>query len=385
MAGAVPPSAPAPTPFDRTLAREGFRQLGVGSYLGLVGQILIWGSAIALWVVGSLFSSIPRSTSVAYGAQGISVSAGAIFAFNFALVAGTLFALGSVVLWTRGLRNVAKAALSLKVETEASLATIGGIGLGLFALGWMIWLGSFVPPGSPATGDPLDYVPVLALNLAVVVDLLLVLGGLLAFLGMLGIALGSSKVGVTYEEGLLELGGALALLPVLSILGSLLSLVGLAGGKRKLDRGWTPPPPPPPPSYQTVFYSVGYPTGVPVAAPVRQDSWDGLAAVLIVVVILLWVFIVPIAVLSNTTKGPGSTPIVGGNSSAPAASSGPTSPLLPVLLLAFGATAVLVPLAVVRNRRKRQRASSPAVPPTPPPPPQTPPPPSDDDPLDHLV
>lgn len=386
MDGAVPPASAEAPPAPHTKAQVGFRQLKVASVVGLLGQILIWGSAITLWVVGSLYSNIPISTKIAYGANGFSVSAGAVFALNYALLAGAIVALLSLVLSTRGFQELAKATPPLKVDAVVSLTTVGTVGLAMFALGWATWLGSFVPPGAGPSGAPFAYAPVLAPNLADIVNLLLVIGGLLAFFGMLGTALGDSKVGTTYEEGVVELGGALLLLPVFSIIGCVLSLVGLVHGERKLDRGWTPPPPPPTPTYPSMIYPGWYVAGPPVAVPGRQGSWDSLAVVLVVILVVLWVFILPFSLILTTnspTKGPGQTP-GGGNSSTPSAS-GSSSSVVPLLLLGLGATAALLPLAIVRNRRKRQPPATPPVAPPPPLPPRPPPVAVEDDPLDHLV
>ena len=297
----------------------GFRQLKAAAFVGLLGQILIWGSAIALWVVGSLYSPIPVSTKIAYGANGLSVSAGAVFALNCGLIAGAAVALLSFVLFARGFQRLAKATPPLKADAVVSLVTVGTVGLGMFALGWAIWLGSFVAPGAGPNGNSFDYTPVLAPNLGVLVDLFLVFGGLLAFLGTLGIALESSKVSTTYEESFIELGGALSMLPVFSIVGYILSLIGFGHGERKLEGGWTPPPPPPPPTYPSAIYPAGYATGPTIVVPGRQTSWDSLAVVFIVILLVLWLFLLPISLIvasNGLTRGPG-TPRGEGATSPP--------------------------------------------------------------------
>ncbi|HZY93225.1 MAG TPA: DUF973 family protein [Thermoplasmata archaeon] len=371
-------------------AQAGFRQLKVASVVGLLGQILIWGSAIALWVVGALYAPIPVSTSIAYGANGFLVSAGAVFALNDVLIAGAVVAVLSIVLSARSYQKLGKATPSVKFDSVVAMTTIGAIGLGMFALGWAAWLGSFVAPGTGPNGDTTTYVPILASNLGDVVNLLLIVGGLLAFLGMLGIALGSSKVGVTYEEGVVELGGALTILPVFSVIGYALSLLGLVRGERKLKRGWTPPPPPPPPTYPALTYGGGYAAGPPMAVPGQPGSWDGLAVVLVVVLVLLWVFILPISLIigeGGLTKGPGGVPGGGGTNNSPPtpASSGGASSVAPLLLVGLAGTAILLPLAIARTRRKRQRAAAQPMAAPPPPPPPPPPPAREEDPLHHLV
>lgn len=372
--------------FHGSDAQVGFRKLKAASIVGILGQLLIWGSAIALWVVGSLYSPIPGSTKIAYGAHGISVSAGAVFALNYGLIAGAAVALLSFVLYSRSFQRLAKATPPLKADTVVSLTTVGSVGLAMFALGWAIWLGSFVAPGAGPNGSSTAYTPVLAANLADFVDLLLVIGGLLAFLGILGIALESSKVGTTYDESFVELGGALSILPVFSIVGYLLSLIGLGHGERKLKEGWTPPPPSPPPTYPSAIYSGGYPAGPTRVVPGPQSSWDSLAVALVVVLVVLWVFLLPIFlfVASNSfTYGPGSTP-VGGSPSSPSAS-GASYSVVPIILVGLVVTAVLLPLAISRNRRKRQRQATQPIAPAPPPPPRPLPQAPKGDPLDHLV
>lgn len=369
-------AAPPPSP---SKAVEGFRGLRRASLVGLLGQVLIWGSVLALYIVGSLYSTIPVSTTIAYGANGLTVSSGEIFGLNFTLLLGAAVALLSCLLWSRSLEALAKGSPPLHVDSAVALATVGTIGFGLFAVGWAAWLGSFVAPGASNSGYSAVYSPVLASNLADVVNLLLILGGLLAFGGVLGIVVGASTVGATYDESGVELGGALSLLPVFSVIGLLLLALGLKRGERKLEGGWIPPPPPPAVAYPPPYAPAG-PSGGPPGA------WDSLAIVLVVVLVLLWVFILPFTFylgFAGTTKGPIAP---GGNGSAPpaVASSGGTL-VAPILLAGLVVTAVLLPLAVVRNRRRRQRPA--AAPPRPPPPP--PPAPvearNEDDPLDHLV
>lgn len=373
------------TPSVQPEALDGFRRLRTASVFGLLAQVLIWGSALALWIVGSLYSSIPVSTSIAYGANGFSVSAGEIFALNFVLIAGAGLGLIASVLSTRALRGLSKAPPRFSADGAVALTTLGSIGFGLFAVGWALWLGSFVAPGWSGNGYSPDYTPVLASSLADVVNLVLILGGLLAFGGMVGILAGASKLGPTYDETAIELGGALSVLPLFSIIGCLLMVIGLRRVQRKLEGGWSPPPTPPPPAYPPAaypgpIYPVSYASG-------PQGSWDSLAAVLVVVLVLLWVFILPFSFVflasNSVTHGPGNTP--GGNvSAAPAASSSSGLSAVAILLAGLVATALIVPLAVVRNRRKRQRLATQSAPP-PPPPAQPPPPVRENDPLDHLV
>jgi hypothetical protein len=379
--------ATAGTSFYRSDAKVGFRQLKAAGFVGLLGQILIWGSAIALWVVGSLYSAIPVSTKIAYGSNGLSVSAGAVFALNIGLIVGTVVALFSFILYACSFQRLAKATPPGKADAVVSLTTIGTFGLGMFALGWAVWLGSFVAPGAGPNGSTSAYTPVLASNLADLVDLLLVIGGFLAFVGTLGIALESSKVSTTYDESSIELGGALSVLPVFSIVGYLLSVIGLGHGERKLEGGWTPSPPPPPPAYPSAFYPTGYGAGPTIVVPGRPPSWDSLAVVIVVVLVLLWLLLLPFALLGEVngpTHGPGSAPGEGGNMSAPT-ESGASNSVVPILLVGLVATAVLLPLAITRNRRKRQRQATQST--APPPPPPTPPPSqaAEADPLDHLV
>lgn len=367
-------------------AQGGFRQLRNASLLGLLGQILIWGSVIALWVVGSLFSSIPPQTTLTYGAHGIVVRAADIFALNGVLIVGAAVALLSLLLTSRSFQRLSGAAPANGGDAAVELTTIGAIGFGIFALGWAIWLGSFVAPGSSAAGDSSAYVSTMDSNLAVVVDLLLFVGGLLAFVGMVGVAVGGSKAGSTYQQVAVDLGGALSILPVLSILGYGLTLVGVVRVQRKLRSGWVPPPPPPVPTYPSVTYPGGYQGGAPIVVSGQPGTWDTLAAVFVVLLVLLWVLIIPISFIVSSdslTKGPGNPPR-GGNASTPPSAAGPTSPAPLILLLGIVATAVLLPLVIVRNRRKRQRHGTPQAP-TPPPPPPPPPPAREEDSLDHLV
>lgn len=360
-------------------------QLKVASVLGLAGQVLIWGSAIALWVFGSLFSNIPVQTTLAYGAHALSIPSAVIFALNYALIVGAFIALLSFLLYGRGFQSVGTSRPRNERGGVFGLAVIGGAGFGVFAVGWLIWLGSFVAPGTSPSSISDAYTPVLAPNLSLFVDLLLVWGGALAFVGMVGNAVGNSRVGTTYEEGTVELGGVLLVLPLFSVIGYALSLVGFRRGERKVAGGWSPPPPPPP-APPAVVYVPAYPGTTPVMAPRPTEGGDGLVVALMVFLVLVWLIILPISVAFLTggfVYGPSGSS--GGGGTVPSASSSPggnLGVLLPLVGLAI--TAVLLPIIVVRNRRKRQRAVS-AAPARPPPPPPPPPPAREEDHLDHLV
>lgn len=363
----------------------GLRRISVASWAGLIGQIVIWGSVLALWILGSIYANIPTFTFIAYGAYGITIPAATIFLLNLLLILGAAAGAAALQLEARGLQAVAKAPRRIDLSAEIGLATLGAVGFGMFAAGWAVWLGSFAPPGSSANPDTLAYAPVLASNLAALVNLLLFSGGVLGFVGMLGVAMAGSKVGTAYDEAALEVGGILSALPVVAIIGYALALIGLHRGAQKIGQGWVPPPPPPPPAYFYPAVPPGYLGAAPVVYPPRPGSWDAVAAVLVVCLVLVWAVILPFSLLASTqTYGPGNTPIGGPASSSASAASGPSLFAI-VFLFALVATALIVPIAVVRNRRKRQRLMVRTVAPLPPPPPPPVPPPSKDDPLDHLV
>lgn len=366
----------------------GLRRLTVASWVGLLAQIVIWASVLALWILGSIYANIPKFTFIAYGAYGITVPAGTLFLLNILLILGSAAGLVSLLLSGRGLQAIARAPRRIDLNAEVGLATIGAVGYGMFAAGWTVWLGSFAPPGSSVNSDTTAFAPVLAPNLAALVSLLLFAGGVLAFLGMLGVAMAGSKVGTTYDDAAVEVGGVLSALPVLAIIGYALALVGLHRSDQKIERGWLPPPPPPPPTYLYPTNPLSFPGGAPAVYPGRPGSWDTVAAVLVICLVLVWGFLLPFSLLltlSSQTYGPGNTPIGGPPTSSAASSAGGPSLFAAVLLVAVVSTALILPIAVVRNRRKRQRLMARAVAPTSPPPPAPVPPPSKDDPLDHLV
>ncbi len=352
--------------------------------MGLVGQALIWASVIALWIIGSLFSNIPAHTTLSYGARGFGISYVGIFALDYLLMVGTVVALVSLLLLHRGAQEIEGSVPRVDLGTARQLAALGAAGFGLFAVGLAIWLGSFVPPGVHPSASADAYSSVMAPGIAILDGMLLIFGGLFSLVGVLGASWILAKVGSTYEESSLETGAVFSALPVLSIIGLSLALLGSDRGRRKLARGYSPPPPPPMPT--VAMYPAGYVAGVAVPVPSRDASWDSLAAALIVLLVFTWVLLVPfsffLAFSGNAYFGPG-------GSSPPASpatmSSASLVPLVP-LFLGLIATAIIVPIAMARNKRKRQRSPAPPAPPMAPPPPA---PPvlqaKKEDPLDHLV
>jgi hypothetical protein len=75
--------------------------------------------------------------------------------------------------------------------------------------------------------------------------MLLGVGLFLAFLGSVGLAVGNWRTGGRYQEETIKVGGFLAFLPIVSMVGFVLCSIGYARAGRKLASGWQPPIEPP--------------------------------------------------------------------------------------------------------------------------------------------
>jgi hypothetical protein len=355
---------------------EGFGLIRIGAGVGVLGQLLVWGSVLILATLGTLYSNIPLSTTIVYGATTYTIAAQAILALNCVLVAGIVLALVSSAYYLAGFGKVGAATPFRDLGAVRALTSLGITGFGMFAVGWCLWLGSLVPPGPGAYSAA--YASQLSANLSGLIDVLLVAGGFFAFVGGAAMATGAAKIGEKYEEASIETGALFTAIPVLSVVGQSLCFLGIVKGERKITTGWAPPPPPPPPPplpYPPIGYAYGYPGWVQAQSPRDQEGPDALIVLLVVLLVVFWFFVPAALLTSNTTKGPGGTP-GGGGASAGSSASSPSGFSL-ALLVAILATAVIVPLAVVRTRRRRMKArpsttssaSSPLPAPTPPPPP----------------
>jgi hypothetical protein len=73
---------------------------------------------------------------------------------------------------------------------------------------------------------------------------LLGLGGLLAFVGYIGVLLGIWRLGTRYADAMFKVGAILLIIPYINLIGAILILIGARTARRKVEGagGWTPTP-----------------------------------------------------------------------------------------------------------------------------------------------
>ena len=354
---------------------SGLRRLQNGSLTGLIGQIILWSSLIALLIIGSFLTQIPYTTSITYGANSYTISAGTVFFLYALLVLGVLITLVSFVFYQLGFRRLERAISDF--EEISILSMVGIAGFGMFATGLVLWLGSLAPLSPSSSSD--IYTSQMDPAIGVFVWFLLILGGFLSFFGALGIAGGNYKMGRALEERANEVGGVFSALPLFVVAGQLLCFIGSLKAEDKIAAGWTPPPPPSSPPPQVIYgpdmtHPNPYPPGTTIVVSGDQRGPDTLLAILVLLLVLTWILLPTFlfSLSSGYVEGTGNAP----GSSASTNTLGPHL-LYFTLFLGLIVTVVLVALIVVRRRKRKALGQQRPPPPAPPP--------KQEDPLDHLV
>jgi hypothetical protein len=207
-----------------------------GALLGLLG--------LALAIAGGLLIVFEVGFAVA-GATGSSLT-GILSTFLIALllvVVGVFLALLSFVLYTAGFASLRRA--DGRFNVAMVLCVIGLVGLlciGLFATFYAVGVNTAI---GCATSDTT------CLNNATTLPSfagpLLYLGGLLAFIGLIGTIIGLWRFGSKYSSGVTKAGAILYIIPVVAILAPVLVLIGAHQVHKRLQQPAVMAPPAMPP------------------------------------------------------------------------------------------------------------------------------------------
>jgi hypothetical protein len=279
---------PQPPPPNPSSDSDGVGLLKIGSGLGIAVQALFWSGFLIFYLI---FAAL-QSTVSTIGAGGTPTIPSWItvntFYFAVAAIAGGLM-LGvvSYVFFFLGFRTIRKGAPSFGAPT--ALMVVGLVGYLMAAVGVVLIVSSVVSAINSAVAGAVSAG-------GATVDLSAILGGLaligfgaiLGLIGVIGLVLGNWRAGTRYNESMVKIGAILSIVPMVSIVGYVLLLVGYFRAGSKLRNGWAvpqatayygapvaypgyyaapmPPPgypvaPPPPPGYQAVPVSYAPPQG----------------------------------------------------------------------------------------------------------------------------
>lgn len=208
---------------------QALRTLRIASLLGIVAEVLL---AVGVVLLLPVFLS-NGSVNPAQGAVSSSgwATASVVSAALALIAAGATAGVAAFVVFFFGFRKVR--VVEPVLATPTVLVLLGLIGFALALVGEGLLYGGVVSAFGPASGP--------AAELAAIGGLaLLAIGIFLAFLGSIGLALGNWRAGDRYEEETLRVGGLLAFLPVVSVVGFILCSIGYTKADRKIESGWQP-------------------------------------------------------------------------------------------------------------------------------------------------
>lgn len=202
-------------------------------------------SALIGIVAGALgiveIAATPAFTLFSVGATsgGTTISVN-LTAFLLAVVFGSLgFAFVLIELWLYRRAFQTLTTVDSRFSTPGTLALTAAIGVVLVALGALGLVAVFYQAISCAAGGPITTA---CLNVAGLLGLgvLVLIAGIIAFIGYVGVLVGIWRLGTRYRDGRFKAGAVLLLLPFLSFVGAI--LIWIAARSSLASLGTAPPP-----------------------------------------------------------------------------------------------------------------------------------------------
>jgi hypothetical protein len=211
--------------------KEALRTLNRASLLGVAAQVMLAiGVALVVPVLlsnGSLNPAMGGVTSSGWATLNV------VYVALGLIAAGAAVGVAAYLVYFLGFRKVRRVEPGLGPPTVLVLLGIMGFALA-FGREGLLYGGVASAYGAPS--GP-------AAQLAALGGLMLLgIGLFLAFLGSVGLAMGNWRTGHRYQEETIKVGGFVAFLPIVSMIGFALCSVGYTRARRKLAGGWEPPP-----------------------------------------------------------------------------------------------------------------------------------------------
>lgn len=214
----------------------GVARIKWGALAGLLGLALAIGGifvALTALPLGSVVTSTSGSNAIL----------DAILAAALAVVAGVFLALVSFVLYVAGFASLRQA--DRRFRTPMVLGLVGLVGLllvGAFTVFYALAIHNALGCSVVDTTCQNN-----ATTLARGIVVLAYVGGLLAFVGLIGTILGLFRFGSRYSSSLAKIGAVLYIIPFVAVLAPLLVLIGAFRVQRQLGRAPAVAMPVPPP------------------------------------------------------------------------------------------------------------------------------------------
>jgi hypothetical protein len=213
---------------------DGVGTLKVGSIMGVINQALFWGGLLLfILVFEALTSATTTGTSVVYPGW---ITVNTIYIMLGMILGGAAISIICYIFFFLGFRKVKQVAPEF--GSVVILMIIGLIGFIMIVGGFGLIIGTLVNAIANASSSTTVSLGALLAGVA-----LIGFGGLLSFIGAIGMCLGNWRAGKRYDESMTKIGGILVILPFVSIIGYVLCLVGYSAAGKKLAQGWQPASP----------------------------------------------------------------------------------------------------------------------------------------------
>ncbi len=232
-AGAVP-ALPIPNPATRASDLAGLSRVELAAILSLVTALV----GVVVDFTGGLsnlftVTRTPTGTTISLPPEGFWIGV---------IVVEAVLGLGVILLYRAAFRDLAR--VDRRFASPASFALVAFIGVILAVTGAALTLDALYRAVQCAgAGHPLTSacLPLGSLFGGIA---LVVIGGIAALVGYLGILIGVWRLGTRFDEAAFKVGAILLILPLLNIVGAILILIGARAGRRKVT-GFPGAPAPP--------------------------------------------------------------------------------------------------------------------------------------------
>jgi hypothetical protein len=205
----------------------------IAAILSLVGVIV--------GIVTSTISNVSGIVTSSTGTSGVSISLPSPWVWVGLVGISVAIEIAGLVMFRSAFRTLARVDRRFSTPAMLALAAIASfvvilLGLGLL-LGALYQAVQCVGSGNPITGACL-FTGTFWAGIA-----LLVVGGLVALVGFIGVLIGIWRLGTRYSETTFKLGAVLSIIPYLNIAGAILILAGAHSVRGRLERTGAPSPP----------------------------------------------------------------------------------------------------------------------------------------------
>lgn len=217
---------PAPSAPSRAVDQRALGSVEWAAILSLVSAVV---SLVALF--GTNATSFVNATNVG-STTGLSIVLSALYLLAAIAGIGIVLEVVQLLLYRSAFRDLT--GIDSRFSTPASLVLLELIGIVLVTL---VAFGFFwIVLQAVACAGSGNVITSACLNVSLAIDLLglLVVAGIVAFIGFIGLLIGIWRLGTRYDDSLFKAGAILLIFPILNLIGTILILVAAHSAKGRL-------------------------------------------------------------------------------------------------------------------------------------------------------